>query len=190
MPDNPQFGGPENALIGFYAGVSSDDRGRRLADIQSWHFNDLENVHDYIQWLFPLRKHSPVNPVAPVVDAEVTAAFRGRPELRTALVRSLEVMLTFYGFNLQDSAGRPVVRCSDQFEIRASHWMTHGNHNHRRITRILACLQTLGLTAHAAAFFRALQEVFWSEFQEQSHAISADTFAFWKSAAGSAKLDL
>ena len=181
--------GDENKLIGFYSGVISDDRGRLLADIQAWGFDELEHTHDYIQWLFPLRKHSPVNPSAPMLNAEVIAAFRSRQDLRDAFVRSLETMLRFYGFKLEGLGNEPEVRCSEQFEARASNWMTPGNHNHLRITRILACLRTLGLSKHAEAVFRALQEVYWSEAQAQSHAISEESFSFWKSAAGLGKPD-
>ncbi len=187
MTDGTQFHADENRLIGFYSGVISDNRGRRLADIQSWGFDALERTHDYIQWLFPLLTHSPVNPSAPVLDSEVIEAFRSRQDLRDALVRSLETMLRFYGFRLDGSCDEPDVRRSEQFEARAANWMTPGNHNHLRITRILACLRTLGLSRHSKAFFRALQEVYAGETQAKSRAISEESFAFWKSAAGAGK---
>jgi hypothetical protein len=176
-----------NSLIGFYSGALPDSRGRRLSEIQSWGFEELENTHDYIQWLFPLRKHSSVNPAAPVIDSEVIAAFRSRHDLRAALVRSLETMLRFYGFYLESSGEHILVRLSEQFAARAPTWLTLGNHNHLRITRILASLRTLGLNRHAESFFRALQEVYWSEAQARSGAISEDSFSFWKSAAGLGK---
>jgi hypothetical protein len=189
MTNATQVGGEESKLIGFYSGATSDNRGRRLADIRAWGFDEMEHTHDYIQWMFPLRKHSPVNPSAPVLDAKVIAAFRSRQDLRDAFVRSLETMLRFYGFKLDGSFDEPEVRCSERFEARASNWMTPGNHNHLRITRILACLRTLGLSRHAGALFRALQEVYWSEAQANSHAISEGSFSFWKSAAGLGKPD-
>ena len=184
MTDDAGVCGDESKLVGFYSGAISDNRGRRLTAIQSWGFDDLEHTHDYIQWLFPLRKPSPVNPTAPVLDSEVIAAFRHRQDLRHAFVRSLETMLHFYDFKLDGSDHEPNVRCSEQFEARAANWMTPGNHNHLRIARILACLRMLGFSSHAKAFFRALQEVYWSETQARSRAISDESFSFWKSAAG------
>jgi hypothetical protein len=151
----------ESRLVAFYSGASPDDRGHRLADIQAWGFDELEHTHDYIQWLFPLRKHSPFNPSARVLDAEAAAAFRSKLE----------------------------VRCSERFEARVANWMTPGNYNHLRITRIMACMRTIGFSSHAVAFFRALQEVYWSEAQARSHGISAESFSFWKSAAGLGKPD-
>ena len=129
----------------------------------------------------------PVNPSAPLLDPEVIAAFRSRQDLRDALVRSLETMLRFYGFKLDGSDDEPTVRCSEQFEARVSNWMTPGNRNHLRITRILACLRTLGFSRHAQALFRALQEVYWSETQAKSRAISEESFSFRRSAAGLGK---
>jgi hypothetical protein len=189
MTDDDAACGEESNLVGFYSGVIADNRGRRLADIQAWSFDELEHTHDYIQWMFPLRKHSPVNPSAPVLDAEAIAAFRSRQDLRNAFVRSVETMLRFYGFELDGSGDEPKVHCSEQFESRASNWMTPGNHNHLRMTRILACMRTIGFSRHAEAFFRALQEVYWSEAQARIHAISEESFSFWKSAAGMGKPD-
>ena len=189
MTDPTCISGHESKLVGFYSGAIPDNRGRRLADIQCWGFDELEHTHDYIQWLFPLSKHSPVNPSAPVLDTEAIEAFRSRQHLRDSVVRSLETMLRFYGFELDGSSDEPRVRCSEQFEARASNWMTPGNHNHLRMTRILACLRTLGFNRHAEALFRALQEVYWSETQEKTRAITEESFSFWKSAAGLGKLD-
>ena len=187
MTDDSGACGDESKLVGYYLGLISDNRGRRLADIQAWGFDELEHTHDYIQWLFPLRKHSPVNPSAPVLDTVVIAAFRSRQDLRDAFVRSLETMFRFYGFKLDGSGYEPKVGIAEHFEARAANWMTPGNHNHLRITRILACMRAIGFSRHAVAFFRALQEVYWSEAQARSRAISEESFSFWKSAAGLGK---
>lgn len=187
MTDVDTACGEENSLLGFCSGVISDNRGRRLADIQAWGFEELEHTHDCIQWMVPLRKHSPVNPSAPVLDAEAITAFRFRQDLRSAFVRSAETMLRFYGFKLDDSGDQPKVRCLEQFEVRASNWMTPGNHNHLRVTRILACMRTPGFSWNAETIFQALQEVYCSEAQASIRAISEESFCFWKSAAGMGK---
>ena len=135
-------------LIAFYEGTAPDNRDRWLSEIQAWDFGQLEAVHDYIQWLFPLRKRSPVNPEAPVIERDVSDAFRSRTELQAALIRSLKTMLRFYGFELDGTDEQPIVIRSDQFAVRAANWMTPSNHNHLRITRILGCLRALGLDRH------------------------------------------
>ena len=47
-----------NRIIGFYSGTEPDHRGRYLHEIQRWSDDQLEKVHDYIQWLFPLPEPS------------------------------------------------------------------------------------------------------------------------------------
>lgn len=41
-------------IVDFYSGKATDTSGRTLREIHAWNYHDLENVHDYIQWLFPL----------------------------------------------------------------------------------------------------------------------------------------
>jgi hypothetical protein len=49
-------------LLDFYRGVGADTEGRRLEDILAWPDDDLEEVHDFIQWLFPLPEPSRASP--------------------------------------------------------------------------------------------------------------------------------
>ena len=60
-------------IIGFLSGESADGEGRYLPEIQQWPDRELEAIHDFIQWMFPLTEPSPVNPEAPVLDAETIA---------------------------------------------------------------------------------------------------------------------
>jgi len=52
-------------IIGFYDGTEPDHRGRYLHEIQQWTDDQLEVVHDYIQWLFSLPEPSGSNLAAP-----------------------------------------------------------------------------------------------------------------------------
>jgi hypothetical protein len=139
----------------------------------------LEAVHDFIQWLFPLPEPSPVNPLAPVLDPATIAEFRKRSDLTTALLRSFETMLAFYGFRLVET---PQVRVdpSALFAQASENWLTTGNHNHLRITRILRSTRVLGLETHSEAFFRALSEVY--ETPGGRHAVGEVSFRYWRSA--------
>src|ERR1019366_1048610 len=40
-------------LVDFCRGLKTDTEGRLLEDILAWPDDDLEEVHDFIQWLFP-----------------------------------------------------------------------------------------------------------------------------------------
>ena len=59
----------ESRLMAFYRG-GRDDRGRRLEDVLGWDHHQLELVHDYIQWMFPLTERSMAQPSAPVLSAD------------------------------------------------------------------------------------------------------------------------
>ena len=43
-------------LTDFYRGTGTDVEGRTLAEIWAYSDAELEGVHDFIQWLFPLRE--------------------------------------------------------------------------------------------------------------------------------------
>jgi hypothetical protein len=165
-------------ILDFYSGAAADDRGRMLTDIQQWSDTELEDVHSYIQWLFPLREPSPVNPSAPVLDREIIAEFRAHPELVERLRASFLRMLSFYGLEWRDGA---IVRGAN-FASRSSNWLWPGNHNHLRITRILKSLSLLGLEAEARAFLACLGEIYRDEERKPRSSISTETWRFWSTA--------
>jgi hypothetical protein len=161
-------------LIAFYRGDAMDDRGRRIADI--WRFDqvELEAIHDYIQWLFPLTERSAFNPDAPILDQSTIETFRTDEALRRNVERSLAVMLDFYGFRID---GDRIVR-SATFAQRAANWVTPGNHNFLRLTRILRSLSLLGLEERAAGLLECLEELYASN----EDVIGARTISFWRQA--------
>ncbi len=164
-------------LLAFYAGVATDDQGRTLDQILQWDDARLERTHDYIQWLFPNDAPSPVNPGAPVVTARHRQAFAQRPELRQNLRRALDRMLDFYGLTSEQDRVSP----SADWQTKHTRWLTRGNHNHLRLTRILKCLNLLGLGDEAEALFECLDAIAQSE--EGAAAISPTTQRFWREAA-------
>lgn len=167
-------------IVEFYRGQRPDSTGRLLVDVWSWDHERLEAVHDYIQWLFPLRTASGVNPGAPLVQPSTVAAFAGDVALRERLLRSFDLMLGFYGLT-RDSGrdGLPEVRVSEDFAERRRVWLRPRNHNFLRITRILTCLRTLGLPEHAHAFLACLEEIGDSDADEAI----GDSLQFWRNAA-------
>lgn len=102
----------EGRLVSWYRNKARDDAGRFISEIMKWDHQKLEDTHDYIQWLFPLPEESMVSN-APLVDANVFAAFHHSPELRSNLKKALVKMLDFYGFKFADDLDEnnlPVVR--------------------------------------------------------------------------------
>ncbi len=168
----------DNTLIRFYLGQGSDSEGRALRDIRRWGFDRLEGVHDYIQWLFPLRVRSQFNPDAPLLDGGTIHRFLDDEELRLELLASFEQMLAFYGFVLSEENGQPKVQPGPDWDARRRQWLHAGNHNLLRITRILTCLGTLGLAEHARAFLAALEKV----CADDPSVVGERTLHFWRTA--------
>jgi Opioid growth factor receptor (OGFr) conserved region len=164
-------------IIGFYEGSASDDRGRFRDDILWFDDHQLEEIHDFIQWLFPLPERSGANPSAPRLDDTAIDSFRRRPELRAALRRSLDRMLRFYGLEWSGDC----IAKSPSFSTH-SHWLAQGNHNHLRLTRMLRSLRLLGEAQAARALFAALSDIYHEERRTGRNRISEHTFSFWRSA--------
>jgi hypothetical protein len=170
---------PANPLVAFYRDGAPDDQERTLLQILAWDDDRLEAVHDYIQWLFPLRERSEANPSAPVLDPLTIGAFRAAPVMRERLRQSFDRLLRFYGLRWQLGPAGPVIGRADNFPSRAQIWLRLLNHNHLRLTRILRSTHLLGLTAESAALLDALKAVY-AEFPDR---ITPRTFAYWIEAA-------
>jgi hypothetical protein len=167
----------DDPVIAFYSGAR-DDRGRTLDQVLAWDDERLEAIHDYIQWVFPTRQPSGVNPFAPLVTASTEAAFAANPNLRDALGRALDRMLRFYG--LCRSPGGRIETDPQAFERRARVWLHAGNHNHLRLTRIMDSLSSLGRRDDALALQRCLLEDVCGGAGARH--VTARTAEFWRTA--------
>ncbi len=166
-----------NNLVDFYLGNTSNTEGVSLMEIWGWDDEQLEDVHTHIQWLFPSKNRSVYNSNAPTLNQKTIQAFHQDPVLRKNLLHSFQRMLAFYGLQW-NGANRIITRASN-CRARQSVWLTAGNHNFLRITRILACLSHLGLKAQAQAFLAILADV---QRKEGKGIISSKTMGFWRSA--------
>jgi hypothetical protein len=163
----------DGRILDFYRG-GRDDKRRTLDEILAWPDEELEAVHDFIQWLFPLSERSGANPDAPILDIATITAFRQSKELQHQLRRSFMRMLRFYGLGFEAGAVRPTA----DFASRSSNWLNPGNHNHLRLTRMLRSLRLLGLASESTALFQALSEI----YSNRPGHITPRTWQFWKDA--------
>ena len=162
-------------IVTFYSGGRDAD-GRTLEQILGWDDERLEAVHDYIQWLFPTRQPSGVNPFAPLITDATARAFAGDAALRDGLTRAFERMLAFYGLHRHD--GRIQID-EARFAARSGNWLQPGNHNHLRLTRIVESLSSLGLRGDALALQRCLLE---DVAPRAPGRITGRTLEFWRRA--------
>jgi hypothetical protein len=168
--------------VAFFAG-GRDHRGRTLDEILRFSDDDLERVHDYIQWLFPTVQPSAVNPRAPLVTRATVEAFASRSELRERLHLAFERMLSFYGLRRVPGPGGTLRIEIDEsrFGDRARVWLLPGNHNHLRLTRIMESLAVLGSSTEA----RALRDCLTRDIYDGPgrNLITAETYEYWIAAA-------
>ena len=170
----PSPEGTDSRIVRFYQGDSPDTRGRALDEILAWDDGQLEAVHDYIQWLFPLDEPSRFNPDAPLLTPADRLAFRQEP-LAANLRRALDRMLTFYGLRFDPSDRRPHIVRSSAWNDRSPHWLQPGNHNLLRLSRIIRSLALLGQAGLAEALYMALKK-------EGEGRVTAVTLGYWKEA--------
>lgn len=164
----------QSPIIRFLAGEGTDHQRRGLDTILAWDDDRLEAVHDYIQWLFPLVEASGFNPYAPVLTRENIATVRENPALTAQLRRAFVRLLRFYGFGWENGA------VTGPDPARTRRWVTPGNHNFLRISRILRSLNLLGLEREAAAFHAALERV---ASGEAGRTIGTVSLHHWREAA-------
>ena len=146
----------KSSILHFLLGNGTDNRGRHLSDLWKKGNFFLETCHDYIQWMFPLNEASKHNSKAPVLTVEEIAFIRKDETIQENMLRSLDVMLRFYGL---ERDGKKIQR-GEHFEKRRRWWLTKNNHNYLRITRILKSLKLCGLEDYAWAFVEVLGNIY------------------------------
>ena len=140
-----------------------------------WTFSDeeLEGIHDFIQWMFPLRQPSQFDPDAPLLTDDDIAQFHSDPKLGVNLLRSFGVFLTFLGLRFENER----VQKAPDFEAKKGVWL-YPNHNWLRISRVLESIRVLGLKKPGRAFFDFLKT-----YRESGQSgITAESFRYWEKA--------
>lgn len=170
--------GPDSPIVAFYRGTACDHSGRLIAEVHQFSNRELEQCHDYIQWLFPLTVRSQFNPTAPVLTEADVATFRSDLAVHGNFRKSLERILQFYGYEIV--AEDPVqIFETDEWGNRSVQWISDGNHNYLRITRILQSACLLGFESYARAFQARLLKLRDSPY---GRIIGVRAFDFWENA--------
>jgi hypothetical protein len=120
--------------------------------------DELEEHHDYIQWLFPLPEPSRSVPNSPVLTPEELAILGASEQARMRILAAAERMLRFY--------------------TASNGWLVGYDHNHLRITRIIRSLRLIVGNESANAFRMAIM----ARVEEAGAAIPASTIAYWNAA--------
>jgi len=149
----------QSGIIGdFMSGVGVDHRGRNINTVHELNDVEVEQTHDFIQWLFPLDESSNAVPSAPVLSQADIEVIRSNVIAQSNMKHSATWFLGFLARNDQ--------------------WRTRYNHNHLRITRALKSLRLLTGDNDADEFKTAIFELLGDDL----HLIDSKAVEFWKGA--------
>lgn len=146
----------------FLRGEGVDEEGRAIYDIWQFSNDQLEYTHNYIQWIFPLLDWSEMIPGAPYIDKNDVEEIRNDEEIQDNFIHSLAMMQKFY----------------------TSHdeWLSPGDHNHYRITRIIKSVSLLNSKENAEEFYKAIMEKV-----EEKMPVTFESLEYWREAVKSKK---
>lgn len=131
----------------------SKPHGHSLCDILDFNRGAFDTHHDFVQWLFPNREASPVNPLAPVLTDLHVLAYEAIPELRDSVDQASVKFLSFLGLR-EVSTG---FEQADDYAQGAQYWLRPMDHNHRRITRYMSFQCEIGRKDRAVALLAYLE---------------------------------
>jgi Opioid growth factor receptor (OGFr) conserved region/Ulp1 protease family, C-terminal catalytic domain len=119
----------------------------KFADIIKWRSTDTpsraEEVHNFIQWMFPNTEPSGARPEIPPITIAEAKAIREDMVTLDQFKVGYEWFLSFLGIGLDANSG--VLNRNPDWPQRKAQLDVLGNHNFRRITRMLYALRELGL---------------------------------------------
>lgn len=145
-------------LINYLKGTGTDSKGRTIQDV--WNFTDeqLEETHNYIQWLFPLKEMSENVMGSPFLDDEdIIKIIKEDLDIQDNFLKSLMCMHNFYKDN--------------------DFWLQPNDHNHLRITRILKSTTLLSSKENAKEFYE-----FIIKRVKEFRPVTEESLEYWKSA--------
>jgi hypothetical protein len=145
------------ALVNFYCKGGRDAAGRTFNDIMGFSDKQLEEVHDYVQWLFPTVSVSSCNADAPILDEATINYLKKSPQFNLRFHAALQKMFRFWGFVHTTSFGVDGIDIHPQTSFQP--WMTTGNHNFLRFSRLLESSRLLGWPNTSKSFFESLLDM-------------------------------
>ena len=110
-------------IVDFLEGVEPNINKLYIQDIWDLSDEEIENTHDFIQWLFPTDKPSRYNLAAPVLSEQDILNIQNSEKAKKNLKYSANWFLNFLD--------------------RYSYWIDRQDHNQLRIKRIKKCLGLL-----------------------------------------------
>ncbi len=135
-----------------------DFKGRTLENIWSFSDKEIEEIHDFIQIVFPLNKPSQSAFHGYYLDnQDLVNEIKNNKKAITNIIKSSEWFFSFLKRN--------------------TYWNAPYDHNQLRITRVIECLRLLVSDEAADNFHKNVLELI-----QNNNRVSARTLNFWKNA--------
>jgi len=161
-----------------------DCSGMTQIEILSLSNQELEQRHNFIQWLFPLKKASKSQPLAPITtDKAIALCSRQNPDFKARMRANFILMIRFYGGSFSQKTKQSPITLNRIKKIAEMHWLTENNHNYLRITRIITSLKIHGLTNEATLFHRFIKNIATEKNRLAPGTVSDRTLRIWEHAA-------
>lgn len=160
-------------LIQFFRNAKPDDRGRMLEDILNFNTDEIERTHNFIQWIFPTRNASAVNPNAPLVTSEFEEMFLQDELAQKNYCRTCRLYLNYIGFDCEGCKGK-LFRKEDS----PTRFYDIPHHNLLRISRAMNSMKETGHKECAVCLYKLLIQ----DLQNTpGAAVNEQTLRIWKS---------
>lgn len=149
--------------------------GYGFRDVLAFDRVAFDTHHDFIQWLFPNKAGSPINPSAPRLTDVHLELYRRLPELRTAVGEGIVKFYSFLGFRIIPGG----FERTDDFELGFQYWVSRLDHNHRRISRLLTFMCEIGERGKAVSLLTYLE----TELAE-ADLLGIEAILYWRAILG------
>ena len=143
-------------ILDFLIGEQPDTYNRYLADIWKMPDEDIESVHNFIQWTFPLNERSGAVPNSPILTQQEIIDIKKSEIAKQNIKKSADWFLDFL--------------------TRNSYWICQSNHNHLRITRVIKSLRLIHSNEEAENFKNNLMNL----IKGNENKINPISLEFWK----------
>ncbi len=146
------------SLTSFLRGSGPDYSGRYIRQVLEMNDQELEEIHNYIQWLFPLNEFNNTVPNSPILTNRDISVAKKDKAIQSNLMSAMARMEQFYNDN--------------------DHWIEEYNHNHLRITRIIKSLNAmLGYQIAEEFYFKIMARI-----NTKPGVVNDESITYWKNA--------
>jgi len=161
----------DKIICNFFLGLSFDSNGRSIQDILNFNEYELENTHDFIQWVFPTNEKSRYNSNAPIISKNFKDLFLKNKTAQFNFCKTCQHFLNFLGLEcLKPSSAIFVNKSRITF-------IDKPKHNLLRITRVLNSLNQIGKEDCSKMIFFQLEKA-RIDFPDK---IPIESFIAWES---------